>query len=56
MFSMYEHNEEKEWQKLRESERKLGQEIKREQLLENLMKNTNMTCEEAKEALGIVKE
>lgn len=55
MFSIYEHNEEREWQKLRDSERKFGQELEREQLLQNLMKNKNMTYEEAKEALGIFK-
>ena len=57
MFSINEHNEEREWQKLRESEREYGIEIGMEQernrLLHNLMKNKGMSLDEAKEVLGI---
>ena len=57
IFSINEHNEEREWQKLRESEREYGIEIGMEQernrLLHNLMKNKGMSLEEAKEVLGI---
>lgn len=60
MFSIYEHNEEREWQKLRESEREYGIEIGREEernrLIQNLMNNKGMTLEEAKELLGIGSE
>lgn len=60
MFSIYEHNEEREWQKLRESEREYGIEIGREEernrLIQNLMNNRGMTLEEAKELLGIGSE
>ena len=64
MFSINEHNEEREWQKLRESEREYGIEIgiergreeEQKRLVENLMRNKGMTLEEAKEVLGIENE
>ena len=58
MFSVNEHNEEEEWRKFREAEREYGIEIGREEerglLLQNLMKNQNMSEEEARKVLGII--
>ena len=54
MFSMYEHNEEEEWRKFREAEREYGRELGLGEAVRNLMKNTNMTEEEAKKVLGII--
>ena len=54
MFSMYEHNEEEEWRKFREAEREYGRELGLEEAVCNLMKNTNMTEEDAKKVLGII--
>ena len=61
MFSINKHNEEREWQKLRESEREYGIEIgmergreeEQKRLVQNLMKNKGMSLDEAKEVLGI---
>ena len=60
MFSINEHNEEREQQKLRESEREYGIEIGRdEERIANIKKmkvNLNLTVEQAMDALEIPEE
>lgn len=57
MFTIHEHNEEREWAKLRESFKLYAYEQGREdgiaESLHNLMKNQGMTEEEARVALGL---
>lgn len=57
MFTIHEHNEEREWMKLKESHKQYayeqGYEEGIKESLYNLMKNQGMTEEEARVALGL---